>query len=102
MSQEQDQPQTDFTPVGEPDFSLTVIAEQTVCRALRDGTENMSDDGLRFIRYVLSMSRSARFGFLPNFASEKAIRDTARQFIRQCGSAAMAIYTMQQVLAEKA
>ncbi len=58
----------------------------------------MSESGLRFIRYLLSISRAARFGFIPNFSDLNAIREVARQFIRYSGGAAIALYTMNEVL----
>ncbi|MBX9687338.1 MAG: hypothetical protein K2X27_11590 [Candidatus Obscuribacterales bacterium] len=83
------------------DLSLSTIAEQSIVNTIMQGgagAEEMSDGGLRFIRYLLSISRAARFGFLPNFRDLEAVREIARQFIRYCGSAAVALYTMNQVL----
>lgn len=81
--------------------SLTAIAEQSIVNTIMEngaGPEELSDSGLRFIRYLLSISRAARFGFLPNFGDLDAVREIARQFIRYCGSAALALYTMNQVI----
>ena len=81
--------------------SLTAIAEQSIVNTIMEGgagPEELSDSGLRFIRYLLSISRAARFGFLPNFGDLEAVREIARQFIRYCGSAALALYTMNQVI----
>lgn len=83
--------------------SFAAIAEQLIVQTILDGSggpENgdMSEDGLRFIRYLLSISRSARFGFLPNFKDMDSVREIARQFIRYCGGAPLAMYTMHQVL----
>lgn len=84
---------------------MRAIAEQSIVDTILDGcggttaeSDNMSESGLRFIRYLLSISRAARFGFIPNFADLEAIREIARQFIRYCGSAAVALYTMNEVL----
>ncbi len=81
--------------------TLATIAEQSIVNTIMEGglgPEDMSDSGLRFIRYLLSISRAARFGFLPNFRDLDAVREIAKQFIRYCGSSAVALYTMNQVL----
>lgn len=85
------------------DASFNAIAEQLICRTIVEGSggpenEHMSDEGLRFIRYLLSISRSTKFGFMPNFKDADAIRTIARQFIRYCGGATFAMYTMHQIL----
>ncbi|MBX9725070.1 MAG: hypothetical protein K2X81_26945 [Candidatus Obscuribacterales bacterium] len=83
------------------EVSLSAMAEQSIVNTIMEGNrgaEEMSDSGLRFIRYLLSISRAARFGFLPNFGDMEAVREIARQFIRYCGSSAVALYTMNQVL----
>lgn len=90
---------TDANNTSSGESSLTAIAEQSIVNTIMDREpEHMSDSGLRFIRYLLSISRAARFGFLPNFRDLDAVREIARQFIRYCGSAAVALYTMNQVL----
>lgn len=78
--------------------SLSAIAEQSIVNTIMQGPEEISDSGLRFVRYLLSISRAARFGFLPNFSDLEAVREIARQFIRYCGGAALALYTMNQVI----
>lgn len=83
--------------------SFNAIAEQLIVQTILEGSggpdsNEMSEEGLRFIRYLLSISRSARFGFLPNFKDMNAVRNVARQFIRSCGGAASAMYTMHQIL----
>ena len=81
--------------------SLSAIAEQSIINTIMEngaGPEEMTDGVLRFIRYLLSISRAARFGFLPNFRDLDAVREIAKQFIRYCGSSAVALYTMNQVL----
>ncbi len=76
--------------------TLFELAEQSIINTIM--CEELSDSALRFIRYLLSISRAARFGFLPNFADLTAVREIARQFIHYCGSAALALYTMNQVI----
>ncbi len=86
---------------GPAEKTLAAIAEASIVRTITEngaGPEELSDSGLRFIRYLLSISRAARFGFLPNFGDLAAVREIARQFIRYCGSAALALYTMNQVI----
>ncbi len=106
MASEHGFPEMDFSPGGPHDYaeaSLNAIAESSIVRTILDGSggpdnREMTEDGLRFIRYLLSISRSARFGFLPNFKDADSARDIARQFIRYCGSAALAMHTMHIVV----
>jgi hypothetical protein len=90
-----------FDPAGNNiDSSLTALAVDSIVSTIMEGSvgpEDASEGGLRFIRYLLSISRSARFGFLPNFSNLEAAREIARQFILYCGSAAEALTTMNQV-----
>lgn len=88
-----------FDPYSAGTNTLTEIAEQSIVNTIMErNIEEMSDRCLRFVRYLLSISRAARFGFLPNFRDTEAVREIARQFIRYSGSAALALYTMNQVL----
>jgi len=78
------------------------IAEHSIVRTILEGSggpenEDMTEDGLRFVRYLLSISRSTRFGFLPNFKDMDTIRELARQFIRYCGSATAALQTLNRI-----
>jgi hypothetical protein len=59
----------------------------------------ITESGLRFVRYLLSTSRSMRFGFMPNFKNMDSIRELARDFIRRCGGAATALQTMHALTA---
>lgn len=84
------------------DGMFAALAEQSIVRTICEGSggpecEDMTDTGLRFVRYLLSISKAARFGFLPNFKDEDTVRDVARQFIRYCGSASVALQTMRNV-----
>lgn len=95
----------DFTPnceEGQMDALFHSIAEQSIVRTIVEGSggpenEDITEDGLRFIRYLLSISRSTRFGFLPNFKDMETIRELARQFIRYCGGASIALQTLNRV-----
>lgn len=83
------------------DSCLSVIAEESIINTIMPkgvAPEELSDNALRFIRYLLSISRAARFGFLPNFSDMDSVRQIARQFINYCGGAALALYTMNQVI----
>jgi hypothetical protein len=87
---------------GQMDVLFQSIAEQSIVRTIVEGSggpENVdiTDDGLRFVRYLLSISRSTRFGFLPNFKDWDTIRELARQFIRYCGGATTALQTLNRV-----
>lgn len=78
------------------------IAEQSIIQTILEGSggpenEEITEDGLRFVRYLLSISRSTRFGFLPNFKDIDTIRELARQFIRYCGGATIALQTLNRV-----
>jgi len=78
------------------------MAEHSIVRAIVEGSggpenEEITEDGLRFVRYLLSISRSARFGFLPNLKDMETIRELARQFIRYCGGSVAALQTMNRV-----
>jgi hypothetical protein len=90
------------TDENQMDMLFTSIAEQSIVRTIIEGSggpenEEITDDGLRFVRYLLSISRSTRFGFLPNFKDMETIRELARQFIRYCGSATVALQTLNRV-----
>lgn len=88
---------------GQMDVLFASIAEHSIVRTILEGSggpenEEMTDDGLRFVRYLLSISRSTRFGFLPNFKDMETVREVARQFIRYCGGATVALQTMNRVV----
>lgn len=92
------EPGFNFTEV-----SISALAEQRIVQTILDGSggledQEMTDGGLRFIRYLLSISKCARFGFLPNFQDQHSAREIARQFIRYCGGAAIAMHTMQSII----
>lgn len=79
------------------------LAEHSIVRTIYEGSggpdcEDMTDPGLRFVRYLLSISKAARFGFLPNFKDPETVRDVARQFIKYCGSSSVALQTMRNVV----
>jgi hypothetical protein len=81
---------------------FNAIAEQSIIRTIMEGSggpdnEEITEDGLRFVRYLLSISRSTKFGFLPNFKDMDTIQELARQFIRYCGSATIALQTLNRV-----
>ena len=91
-----------FDPQLDMDLFLSSMAEQSIVRTIIEGSggpdnEDFTEDGLRFVRYILSISRSTRFGFLPNFKDIETIREVARQFIRYCGGASPAIQTLNRV-----
>ncbi|MFN8659768.1 MAG: hypothetical protein U0105_25760 [Candidatus Obscuribacterales bacterium] len=85
------------------DGMFAALAEHSIVRTICEGSggpdcEDMTDPGLRFVRYLLSISKAARFGFLPNFKDPDTVRDVARQFIKYCGSASLALQTMRNVV----
>lgn len=99
-------PEMNFNPPpleGNMDALFHSVAEQSIVRTIIEGSggpENseITDDGLRFIRYLLSISRSTKFGLLPNFKDWEAIRELARQFIRYCGGATTALQTLNRIV----
>jgi hypothetical protein len=91
-----------FDPTYDMEVFMRTMAEQSIVRVIIEGSggpenEDFTEDGLRFVRYLLSISRSTRFGFLPNFKDMETIRELARQFIRYCGGASVAMQTMNRV-----
>ncbi len=91
-------PQDGFIPSLESG-GITTLAEESIIQAIIEGSggptnEAMTDAGLRFVRYLLMSSTSARHGFLPNFKDPQIIRRLARRFIRTCGGAAHAMERM--------
>jgi hypothetical protein len=85
------------------DIFFSLIAEHSIARTIIEGSggpnnEEMTEEGLRFIRYLLSISRSARFGFIPNFKDPEIVAHIAKQFISYCGGAAKAVQTMNRII----
>jgi hypothetical protein len=102
MGPENSYQEMNFDPQLDMDLFLSTMAEQSIVRTIIEGSggpdnEEFTEDGLRFVRYILSISRSTRFGFLPNFKDMDTIREVARQFIRYCGGASPAIQTLNRV-----
>jgi len=86
----------------ENDLFLPGVAEASIVRTIVEGSggpENveMTDAGLRFVRHLLSTSRPARHGFVPNFKDMSTIRQAARDFICRSGGAARAMRDMVRV-----
>lgn len=93
----------DFTPASPAiDMHDTVAAETIVMTAILEGAgtlghQQTTESGLRFIRYLLSMSRSARQGRLPNFKNLKAVQILAGEFIDQCGGPSKALRVLYRL-----
>lgn len=86
------------------DVVASFVAEASVVRTIVQGSggpdnAEITETGLRFVRHLLSTSKSVRFGFIPNFKDMDAIRECAREFIRKCGSSSLALQTMYAVMA---
>jgi hypothetical protein len=80
------------------------VAESSIVRAIVQGSggpdnSEITESGLRFVRHLLANSRSIRFGFMPNFKDMDAIRELARDFIRKCGGASLALQQMHTLTA---
>lgn len=58
----------------------------------------ITDAGLRFVRYIISQTRSSSYGFLPNLKDLDCITELAKAFIAHCGSTALALETMYEVM----
>lgn len=103
-----------FEPTNEQDFEsikykpaadavAAFVAEASIVRTIVQGSggpENaeITDNGLRFVRHLMATSKTMRFGFMPNFKDMNAIREVARDFIRRCGGATLALQTMYNVI----
>jgi hypothetical protein len=102
MSGEMSSQEMNFDPTSDMEVFMRTMAEQSIVRVIIEGSggpenEDFTEDGLRFIRYLLSITRSTRFGFLPNFKDMETVRELARQFIKYCGGASVALQTMNRV-----
>lgn len=85
------------------DAVAAFVAEASIVRTIVQGSggpENaeITETGLRFIRHLMATSKTMRFGFMPNFKDMNAIREVARDFIRRCGGATLALQTMYNVI----
>lgn len=78
------------------------LAEVSIMRIIEQGSggpENVdiTERGLRFIRYLLCVCRGTRYGFMPNFKNVDVIRKLARDFISTSGNATLAMNTLEQI-----
>jgi hypothetical protein len=76
-------------------------AEDWIIQTILEGSgaaEEMTERGLRFVRYLLSMSRSARHGFIPNYTDTEMVRRAARDFIYRQGGPILAMQSLQQIV----
>lgn len=85
------------------DPNVVLMAEALIVRMIvmgSGGPDNgeVTEQGLRFVRHIMANSRACRAGFVPNFKNMDCIKEVARDFIRQCGSASRALQTMYQVI----
>jgi hypothetical protein len=96
----------DFSPVpSAPPIELVAsyIAETSIVRAIVQGSggpENteITDAGLRFVRHLLATTTPSLCNALPNLKHSESIREIAREFIKQSGSAAVALHSMYAVM----
>lgn len=84
------------------DLALPCIAEDMIARTIVEGSGGpdnapITDQGLRFVRHLLSSLTAAHYGFLPNFKDMYTIRCLARKYILYSGGAAAAIDSMLRV-----
>ena len=76
-------------------------AEESIVQTILEGSgaaEEMTERGLRFVRYLLSISRSARGGFMPNFTDTEMVRKAARDFIFRHGGPVLALQSLHQIV----
>ena len=94
----------DRSPANLPEnHSARTMAEAAIVKMIMMGcggpnNDEMTDEGLRFIRHLMATSRACQSGFVPNFKDIDCVRAIAKDFIRQSGDALRAIKQMQQVI----
>ncbi|MBZ0186198.1 MAG: hypothetical protein K8F91_08055 [Candidatus Obscuribacterales bacterium] len=79
------------------------LAETSIVRMIvmgSGGPENgeITEQGLRFIRHLMSKSQACRSGFLPNLKDMNCIKDLARDYIASSGTPTHALASMYQVI----
>lgn len=82
-------------------------AEEAIVGAIIEGSggpdnSEITDGGLRFVRFLLATSRSARSGFVPNLKDIEVIKTLARQFIDRCGGPSAALTLMLNIKSRRA
>jgi hypothetical protein len=103
MNFEPDPIDNDVSQTSRQNISVCPI-ENSIVQTIVEGSggpenQEMTDPGLRFVRYLLSISRPARQGFVPNFKDMSYIHKVARDFISRCGGAHLAAQTMNNIIA---
>ncbi|MBN9395289.1 MAG: hypothetical protein J0H83_08595 [Candidatus Melainabacteria bacterium] len=83
--------------------SVEKAIENTIVESIMMGSggpENLeiTDHGLRFVRHLLSSSKSMRYGFMPNLKNIECIRELARDYIRKCGNGPLALDNMYDLM----
>lgn len=77
------------------------IAESSIVNMIVTGSggpenQEITEPGLRFVRYLIAKKDSFSSGIIPNFKDDNCIRDLAKEFIRQCGTPTNALKIMYQ------
>lgn len=77
------------------------VAENSIVKMIITGSggpENreISESGLRFVRFLISRQETFSKGIMPNFKDLNCIHTLARDYIRECGTASKALKLMQQ------
>lgn len=83
------------------DKAFEEIAESSIVKMIITGSggpENneITEPGLRFVRFLIARSESYSSGILPNLKDLKCIRELARNFIKQAGTPTRALQLMYQ------
>ncbi len=89
--------------INKMNVACDAFAEATITRMIKTGSggpDNLeiTDQGLRFVRYLIANQPESRWAILPNFKDERCVQDLARQFIGQWGSPISAVEAMYEII----
>ncbi|MGD9680595.1 MAG: hypothetical protein AB7W16_05360 [Candidatus Obscuribacterales bacterium] len=93
----------DKKALGAMEIACMALAESSIVRMIvmgSGGPENgeITEQGLRFVRHIMSSSRACQSGFLPNFKDMDCIREVARDYIARAGTPTHALASMYQII----
>ncbi|MBP7864040.1 hypothetical protein KA183_20310 [bacterium] len=89
--------------INKMNIACDAFAEATITRMIKTGSggpENMdiTDQGLRFVRYLMCNRPANNWSTLPNFKDEHSVREMARRFISHWGSPISAVEAMYKII----
>jgi hypothetical protein len=81
----------------------TFVAESSIVRTIVQGSGGpdnveITDQGLRFVRHLLSTSNLIKQDSVPNFKDMDTIRELAREFIKHSGNPTNALQVMYRIM----